>query len=80
MHLSENSKCPYVISDLMQSWLLEVIEADEDESGLCEEGETKEVWWGEKRESEAKRIERGPCSPASAFWTAACWMIGLKSL
>lgn len=61
MHLSENSKCPYVISDLMQSWLLEVIEADEDESGLCEEGETKEVWWSEKekarrRESREARV------------------------
>lgn len=58
--MSENSKCPYVISDLMQSWLLEVIEADEDESGLCEEGETKEVWWGEKERKRGEEIRERP--------------------
>lgn len=55
------------------------------ESGLLEEEETKErekeCEAKEKRESGQRGTEREPSLlPASAFWKAACWMIGLKSL
>ncbi len=41
---------------------------------------TKDSERMEKKASGQEGTERAQCSPASAFWTAACWMIGLKSL
>lgn len=48
---------------------------------MFEEGETKRKKTKEGKESEwATGDGERLSSPASAFWTAACWMIGLKRL
>lgn len=69
------------IEDLGQKWVLEVfLHAEDEKSGLHEErGKTKAVQ-EEGKESKYSTGNRESVSPASAFWTAACWMIGLKSL
>lgn len=39
---------------------------------------TKEGERKQRRASGQRGTERAQCFPASAFWTAACWMIGLE--
>lgn len=73
------------MENVSQKWVLEVFKnAEEEERGLFDQGETKEkdkrCVRGRKREKVGNREQREQCSPVSAFWTAACWMIGLKSL
>lgn len=71
-----------ITEDMSQYRVLEVFEnAEKEWSVLFGDGETKN-----QRHKESERKEKGASeqqgteSPASAFWTAACRMIGLKSL